>query len=106
MRAKSPDRETAVLRADAGCLWRLTKREHTHPFANRAFGNTPEFRQLARLWNGKPVYLARTVSGWRGSQFSSCSTGWSRIPGPFHGICPTSVDPWFEEGFRGVFLEH
>jgi len=77
-----------------------------------AFRNTKEFRQVAPLWNGKPVELAGLFQGGEDRSFimldMSVDNPWSVV---FHeyahqlmsGVLTARVDPWFEEGFAEYF---
>ena len=77
-----------------------------------AFRNTKEFRQVAPLWNGKPVELDGLFQGGEDRSFimldMSTESPWSVV---FHeyahqlmsGVLTARVDPWFEEGFAEYF---
>jgi hypothetical protein len=77
-----------------------------------AFRNTKEFRQIAPLWNGKPVQLAGLFQGGKDRCFimldMSVDNPWNVV---FHeyahqlmnGTLTAEVDPWFEEGFAEYF---
>lgn len=77
-----------------------------------AFRNTKEFRQVAPLWNGKPVQLAGLFQGGSDRCFimldMSTEDPWKVV---FHeyahqlmnGTLSTQLDPWFEEGFAEYF---
>ena len=77
-----------------------------------AFRNTKEFRQVAPLWNGKPVQLAGLFQGGSDRCFimldMSTEDPWRVV---FHeyahqlmnGTLSTQLDPWFEEGFAEYF---
>jgi len=77
-----------------------------------AFRNTKEFRQVAPLWNGKPVQLAGLFQPGNDRCFilldMSVENPWNVV---FHeyahqlmnGTLTQAVDPWFEEGFAEYF---
>lgn len=77
-----------------------------------AFRNTKEFRQVAPLWNGKPIQLAGLFQPGNDRCFimldMSVENPWTVV---FHeyahqlmnGNLPDEVDPWFEEGFAEYF---
>jgi len=77
-----------------------------------AFRNTKEFRQVAPLWNGKPVQLAGLFQGGNDRCFimldMSTEDPWKVV---FHeyahqlmnGTLSTQLDAWFEEGFAEYF---
>ncbi|MGE5073904.1 MAG: tetratricopeptide repeat protein [Anaerolineae bacterium] len=77
-----------------------------------AFRNTKEFRQVAPLWNGKPVQLAGLFQGGSDRCFimldMSTEDPWKVV---FHeyahqlmnGTLSTQLDPWFQEGFAEYF---
>ena len=77
-----------------------------------AFRNTKEFRQVAPLWNGKPVQLAGLFQPGQDRCFimldMSVENSWNAV---FHeyahqlmnGNLTLEVDPWFEEGFAEYF---
>jgi tetratricopeptide (TPR) repeat protein len=77
-----------------------------------AFRSTKEMRQMAPLFNGKPVEVAGLFQGGEDRTFimldMSVDNPWSVV---FHeyahqlmnGNLSTSTDPWFEEGFAEYF---
>jgi hypothetical protein len=77
-----------------------------------AFRNTKELRQVAPLWNGKPVEVAGLFQGGEDRSFimldMSTESPWIVV---FHeyahqlmnGTLTAEVDPWFEEGFAEYF---
>ena len=77
-----------------------------------AFRNTKEFRQVAPLWNGKPVQLAGLFQPGNDRCFilldMSVEKPWNVV---FHeyahqlmnGTLTQELDPWFEEGFAEYF---
>lgn len=77
-----------------------------------AFRNTKEFRQVAPLWNGKPVQLAGLFQPGNDRCFilldMSVANPWYVV---FHeyahqlmnGTLSQELDPWFEEGFAEYF---
>lgn len=77
-----------------------------------AFRNTKELRQIAPLWNGKPIELAGLFQGGEDRSFimldMSVDSPWIVV---FHeyahqlmnGTLAAEVDPWFEEGFAEYF---
>ena len=77
-----------------------------------AFRNSKEFRQVAPLWNGKPVQLAGLFQGASDRCFIlldlSVENPWNVV---FHeyahqlmnGNLNQELDPWFEEGFAEYF---
>jgi tetratricopeptide (TPR) repeat protein len=77
-----------------------------------AFRNTKELRQVAPLWNGKPIELAGLFQGGEDRSFimldMSVENPWTVV---FHeyahqlmnGVLTERVDPWFEEGFAEYF---
>src|ERR1700690_4481198 len=109
-------RETAMrfeqMRAVFGAL--LTKANVNTPIPLQivAFSNTKEFRQVAPLWNGKPVQLAGLFQGGEDRSFIMLDmlveNPWTVV---FHeyahqlmnGVLTARVDPWFEEGFAEYF---
>jgi tetratricopeptide (TPR) repeat protein len=109
-------RETAMrfeqMRAVFGAL--LTKANVNIPVPLQivAFRNSKELRQVAPLWNGKPVQLAGLFQGGEDRSFimldMSAENPWSVV---FHeyahqlmnGVLTARVDPWFEEGFAEYF---
>jgi tetratricopeptide (TPR) repeat protein len=109
-------RETAMrfeqMRAVFGAL--LTKANVNIPVPLQivAFRNSKEIRQVAPLWNGKPVQLAGQFLGGEDRNFimldMSTENPWVVV---FHeyahqlmnGVLTARVDPWFEEGFAEYF---
>jgi len=109
-------RETAMrfeqMRAVFGAL--LTKANVNIPVPLQivAFRNSKELRQVAPLWNGKPVQLTGLFQGGEDRSFimldMSAENPWVVI---FHeyahqlmnGVLTARVDPWFEEGFAEYF---
>ena len=77
-----------------------------------AFRNTKELRQVAPLWNGKPVQVAGLFQGGEDRSFimldMSVDSPWTVV---FHeyahqlmnGTLTGEIDPWFEEGFAEYF---
>jgi tetratricopeptide (TPR) repeat protein len=77
-----------------------------------AFRNTKELRQIAPLWNGKPIDIAGLFQGGEERSFimldMSVENPWNVV---FHeyahqlmnGVLTARVDPWFEEGFAEYF---
>jgi tetratricopeptide (TPR) repeat protein len=109
-------RETAMrfeqMRAVFGAL--LTKANVNIPVPLQivAFRNSKELRQVAPLWNGKPVQLSGLFQGGEDRSFimldMSAENPWAVV---FHeyahqlmnGVLTARVDPWFEEGFAEYF---
>jgi tetratricopeptide (TPR) repeat protein len=77
-----------------------------------AFRNSKELRQMAPLWNGKPVQVAGLFQAGQDRSFimldMSVENPWTVV---FHeyahqllnGSLAAVVDPWFEEGFAEYF---
>lgn len=77
-----------------------------------AFRNPKELRQVAPLWNGKPIEVAGLFQGGEDRSFimldMSVENPWTVV---FHeyahqlmnGVLTAKIDPWFEEGFAEYF---
>ena len=77
-----------------------------------AFRNNKELRQIAPLWNGKPIQLSGLFEGSTDRCFimldMSTENPWTTV---FHeyahqlmnGVLSAQMDPWFEEGFAEYF---
>jgi tetratricopeptide (TPR) repeat protein len=109
-------RETAMrfeqMRAVFGALLTNANVNIPVPLQIVAFRNSKELRQVAPLWNGKPVQLSGLFQGGEDRSFimldMSAENPWVVV---FHeyahqlmnGVLTTRVDPWFEEGFAEYF---
>jgi tetratricopeptide (TPR) repeat protein len=109
-------REVAIrfeqMRAVYAALMSNAKVNIPIPLEIVAFRNTKEFRQVAPLWNGKPVQLAGLFQAGSDRCFimldMSVENPWNVV---FHeyahqlmnGTLTQEVDPWFEEGFAEYF---
>ncbi len=77
-----------------------------------AFRNSKELKQVAPMWNGKPIQLSGLFQGGEDRSFimldMSAENPWAVV---FHeyahqlmnGVLSARVDPWFEEGFAEYF---
>lgn len=109
-------REVAIrfeqMRAVYAALMSNAKVKTPIPLEIVAFRNTKEFRQVAPLWNGKPVPLAGLFQPGNDRCFilldMSVENPWYVV---FHeyahqlmnGTLSEELDPWFEEGFAEYF---